>query len=77
MRVNSAEAQLQAAIAGFGMVTAALDLLAPALACGQLVRVLPNYEGPSKPMSLIYPADRQRTAKLRHFIDASISAFGP
>lgn len=76
LRVNSAEAQLKAAIAGFGIVMAALDLLAPALASGQLVRVLPNYEGPSKPMSLIYPADRQRTAKLRHFIDASISAFG-
>ncbi len=77
LRVNSADAQLKAAIAGFGMVMAALDLLAPALASGQLVRVLPNYEGPSKPMSLIYPTDRQRTAKQRHFIDASISAFGP
>lgn len=76
LRVNSADAQLKAAIAGFGMVMAALDLLAPALASGQLVRVLPNYDGPSKPMSLIYPADRQRTAKLRHFIDQAMNAFG-
>ncbi|WLH49272.1 LysR family transcriptional regulator [Pseudomonas tolaasii] len=76
LRVNSAEAQLKAAISGFGIVMAALDLLAPALASGQLVRVLPQYEGPSKPMSLIYPADRQRTAKLRSFIDESIAAFG-
>ncbi|MCU1783236.1 LysR substrate-binding domain-containing protein [Pseudomonas sp. 13B_2.1_Bac1] len=77
MRVNSADAQLKAAIAGFGVVMAALDLLAPALASGQLVRVLPTFEGPSKPMSLIYPADRQRTAKLRHFIDEAMAAFGP
>lgn len=76
LRVNSADAQLKAAIAGFGMVMAALDLLAPALASGQLVRVLPNYEGPSKPMNLIYPADRQRTAKLRHFIDGVMKTFG-
>ena len=76
LRVNSADAQLKAAIAGFGMVMAALDLLAPALASGQLVRVLPNYEGLSKPMSLIYPADRQRTAKLRHFIDGVMKTFG-
>ena len=77
LRVNSADAQLKAAIAGFGVMMAALDLLAPALASGQLVRVLPTFEGPSKPMSLIYPADRQRTAKLRHFIDEAMAAFGP
>ncbi|WP_395607291.1 LysR family transcriptional regulator [Pseudomonas sp. B22129] len=76
LRVNSADAQLKAAIAGFGVVMAALDSLAPALASGQLVRVLPGYEGPSKPMSLIYPADRQRTAKLRSFIDAAMATFG-
>ncbi|NWC88356.1 LysR family transcriptional regulator [Pseudomonas reactans] len=76
LRVNSADAHVKAAIAGFGLVMATLDQLAPALASGQLVRVLPNYEGPSKPMSLIYPADRQRTAKLRHFIDRVMDVFG-
>ena len=46
------------------------------LAAGRLVRVLPDYDGPSRPMHLIFAADRRPTSKLRHFIDAVMAEFG-
>lgn len=47
-----------------------------ALAKGELVRVLPDYDAPSRPMHLVYTANRQRTAKLRRFVDAVLHRFG-
>ncbi|MFJ2985254.1 MULTISPECIES: LysR family transcriptional regulator [unclassified Pseudomonas] len=75
LRVNDAGAQLNAALCGFGILLAAEDLIAPSLASGALVPVLPGFDGPSKPMSLLYPADRLRTLKVRRFIDAAVERF--
>jgi DNA-binding transcriptional LysR family regulator len=44
---------------------------------GELVRLLPDFEAPSRQMHLLYTANRQRTAKLRRFIDAVLLRFGP
>lgn len=76
LRVNDASAQLSAALCGFGILLAAEDLVAPSLACGALVQVLEDFAAPSKPMSLLYPADRLRTAKVRSFIEAAMEKFG-
>lgn len=68
LKVNNAAAMLQAALAGFGIVFIAEDLARTPLASGQLVRVLPDYESPSRPMHLLVHADRRQTPKLKSFI---------
>ena len=77
LRVNDAKAMLSAALDGFGIVLIAEDLVRHALASGQLVRILPDFETPSRPMHLLFPPDRRQTPKLRSFIDAAVRAFGP
>ena len=76
LRLNDAKALLPAALDGFGVVLVAEDLARDALASGQLVRVLPGYEAPSRPMHLVFLADRRQTPKLRSFIDAAVEEFG-
>ena len=75
-QANSGYAQLRAALQGTGIFLAATDLVQPELDAGRLVRVLPDWQGPSRPMHLIYAADRQRTAKVRRFVDEALQAFG-
>ena len=76
LRLNDAKALFPAAIDGFGIVLVAEDLVRDALASGQLARVLPGYEAPSRPMHLVFLADRRQTPKLRSFIDAAVEEFG-
>ena len=57
LRLNDAKALLSAVRDGFGIVLIAEDLVREALSSGQLVRVLPDYETPSRPMHLIFLAD--------------------
>jgi DNA-binding transcriptional LysR family regulator len=76
LRVNDAKGLLSAALAGYGIVVIDEDLARDALARGQLVRLLQEFEPPSRPMHLLYLADRQQTPKLRTFIDAAVQAFG-
>ena len=59
------------------MVLAPEMLVEQALQQGRLIRVLPDYEGPSRPLHLIFDANRQKTARLRTFIEAASLAFGP
>ena len=76
LHLNDAKAHLPAALAGFGIVLIAEDLVRDALASGQLVRVLPGYEAPSRPMHLVFLADRRQTPKLRSFIDFAVAELG-
>jgi DNA-binding transcriptional LysR family regulator len=76
LTVNDATAQLNAALNGMGILLAAEELVASSLANGSLVQVLPDYEAPSKPMNLIYPADRQRSTKLQRFLDEAVAEYG-
>jgi len=68
-RVNSGQALLQSALAGAGIVLQPEVLLLPSIESGQLVRILPGYAPPARPMSLLYLADRRMTPKLRTFIN--------
>ena len=77
LEVNDAVALLSVATAGGGVMLAAEDVLRQAINDGRLVRVLPGYEPPSRPMHLVYAADRRQTPKLRAFIDAAVIAFAP
>jgi len=77
LQINESKALMSAALDGFGIVLGAEDFLRPALARGELVRVLPDFDAPSRPMHLVYTANRQRTAKLRRFVEAVLERFGP
>jgi LysR family transcriptional regulator for bpeEF and oprC len=66
---NLAEAQLAAALAGCGLAQT-LDLMAgEQIARGKLETVLDAYAGSGPPISLVYPEEAHRTAKLRVFAD--------
>lgn len=75
LHVNESKALLSAAIDGFGIVLGPADFLQPALQRGELIRLLEDYQTPSRPMHLLYTANRQKTAKVRHFIDAAVARF--
>ena len=75
LRANDATALLSAALDGFGIALVAEDLVREALSSGSLVRVLPEFGTPSRPMHLLFHADRQRTPKLSAFIQAAVEAF--
>lgn len=76
MRSNDWKALLHAAIEGFGITLGPESVLSAEIAAGRLVRVLPDYEGPSRPMYVIYPSGRRPTVKVRSFVDAIIKEFG-
>ena len=73
---NDWKALLHAAIAGFGITLGPESVLAPEIEAGRLVRVLPDYEGPARPMHVLYPAGRRPTVKVRSFVEALVEAFG-
>ena len=75
-RANDAKALLVAALNGFGVAFIAEDLVGESLRSGRLVKVLPDYETPSRPIHLIYHPDRQQTPKLKSFISAVIGELG-
>ncbi len=74
---NDSRALIEAALRGFGIVLLAELLLADHLATGRLVRVLPGYEGPSRPMRLMFAAPQAQAPKLRAFLDWAGEAFAP
>ena len=77
LRVNESKALLSAALDGFGVLQGPADFLQPAISAGDLVPLLTAFDIPGRDMHLLYSADRQRTAKLRRFIDAAVEYFAP
>jgi len=76
LQVNTFEGLLVAALNGGGVILGPVGVLEHEFASGRLVRLLPSFDGPSRPMHVVYLADRRPTAKLRGFIDAVAEAFG-
>lgn len=76
IRSNDWKALLHAAKEGFGVTLGPESVLDAEIAAGHLVRVLPDYEGPARPMHVLYPAGRRPTVKVRSFVDAIIEEFG-
>ncbi|HBQ31430.1 MAG TPA: LysR family transcriptional regulator, partial [Ochrobactrum anthropi] len=42
---------------------------------GKLIRLLPEYEPPSRALHALYASDRQMTPKLRSFLDFATEKF--
>jgi DNA-binding transcriptional LysR family regulator len=76
LQVNDAKALLVAALDGFGIAFIAEDLAREQLRDGRLVKILPDYDTPSRPMHLIYHPDRRQTPKLKSFIAAVMDELG-
>lgn len=76
LRSNTANAVVAAAMAGSGVAYVAEDLIRDHLASGALVRVLPKYASPPRPIHLLFHPDRRQTPKLRSFIDFTVAALG-
>lgn len=76
IRSNDWKTLLHAAIEGFGITLGPVSVLDGEIAAGRLVRVLVDYEGPARPMHVLYPAGRRPTVKIRSFVDAIVEEFG-
>jgi DNA-binding transcriptional LysR family regulator len=76
IRSNDWKVLLGAAIRGYGVTLGPESVLNDEIAAGRLVRVLPSYEGPARPMHVLHPAGRRPTVKVRSFVDAVIAEFG-
>jgi len=66
--VNSGQALLQAALTGLGVIVQADVLLEAAIESGALVRILPDWELPTRPIRLVYRRRPPPSAKLRSFV---------
>ena len=76
LQINNAVGLLTAALDGFGVALLAEGMVREPIGSGRLVPLLPGFEAPSRPMHLIFLADRRQTPKLRSFIDAAVEEFG-
>ncbi|WP_413727650.1 LysR family transcriptional regulator [Sodalis sp. RH19] len=76
LQINDSSALLTSALHDGGILLGPEVILRPYLASGQLVRVLPDYEAPSRPLHILFAAQRQLTPKLRSFIDCVVAEFG-
>lgn len=76
LMVDSGEALMAAAISGMGVLLQPSEIVEPYLVSGQLVRLLPDYSAPTRPMHILYAPDRRMTPKLRSFIEFVMAKFG-
>ena len=75
-RVNDARVLRDAALSGLGIIIQGERIVADDLTSGRLVRVLPDWKGPVRPMHLLFTSARPLTPKLRFFIDHVVQEFG-
>lgn len=73
LTVNSAEAAIDAAVAGVGLVHILSYQAAPALRAGQLRRVLEAYEPDGLPVHLLHAAQGPLPLKTRSFLDFAMT----
>jgi DNA-binding transcriptional LysR family regulator len=76
LKVNNGQALRMGALHGLGIVLQPAILLEADVAAGRLVRVLADYDLPSRPMQIVFLPDRYRSPKLRSFIDFVVERFG-
>ncbi len=69
LRVNTAEAAIDAAIGGLGLTRVLSYQVAEAVRAGRLRLVLREFEAAPLPVSMVYPGTRLLPLKLRAFID--------
>lgn len=76
LMINSGEGLLAAALGGMGVLMQPLELVEEALRRGQLQRILPEFQVPTRQLHVLYPQDRLMTPNLRTFLDFALEAFG-
>jgi DNA-binding transcriptional LysR family regulator len=69
LRANNGEGLRQAALAGVGIVMQPEVLVGDDIREKRLLRVLPAWKAPARPLHVVYVRDRQMTPKLQCFID--------
>jgi DNA-binding transcriptional LysR family regulator len=69
LSVTTAEAAIDAALAGLGLARVLSYQIADAVAAEKLVTVLKRHEPPPSPVNLLYLPELRLTAKVRAFID--------
>lgn len=67
--IGNAEATVDAAVQGMGVVHTLDFLVEPAIREGKLARVLTGWEAPGPPISVVYPSNRYLSARVRVFAD--------
>jgi DNA-binding transcriptional LysR family regulator len=72
LTVNTAEAALDAVMAGAGLTRVMSYQAAAAVRDGRLVMVLRDYAPEPNPISLVYPSGRLAPLKLRAFLDFAV-----
>lgn len=73
---NTGASLVMAAIAGMGVTVQADALMEPAIASGQLVRLLPKWELPSRAMHILRRPEARPSAKVRSFVDFALERLG-
>ncbi|MEL6297745.1 MAG: LysR family transcriptional regulator [Pseudomonadota bacterium] len=72
---NSGDALLVAATSGVGVVLKPDFIVGPALAAGELVRIMPDYRGADADIHILYPAAAFLPSRVRVFIDYLVKCF--
>jgi DNA-binding transcriptional LysR family regulator len=70
LTTNNEGGLLQAMLAGLGMVQVPSFLIATAVTEGRLVEVLRDFAAPPVPLAVMFPPGRERSPKIRVFINA-------
>jgi len=74
LSMNNANAAIDAALRGQGLVRARSYQVAAYLAEGRLVQVLSDFETPPEPAHLVFHPDRGKLPSLRAFVDHAVPA---
>jgi DNA-binding transcriptional LysR family regulator len=75
--VNEAEAAIDAACAGRGLVRARSYQVVDELASGELIRILRLYEPPPSPVNLVFAGRRYLAQRIRTFVDLAALELEP
>nr|WP_240457778.1 substrate binding domain-containing protein [Halomonas socia] len=71
-RFDSGEAIREAAIHGMGIAFLPSSLMETDVNAGRLAKLLPNLQGSTLPIQVIYPSRKHLAAKIRQFIDGLV-----
>ena len=77
LQANEATALLQGALAGAGIALLPTYLAGPALARGELLRLLPQWEPEQLGIHAVYTSRRHQPLLLRSFVDFLAQRFDP
>jgi LysR family transcriptional regulator for bpeEF and oprC len=75
LSLNESNAHVSALAAGLGIAQTASFEAQPCIDMGDLMRVLPDWDGPTLPVYVVYPPNRHLSVKVRAFVDWAADLF--